>query len=208
MSKYFILLSVLLFATGSVIAQTPDLYMSEYIEGSANNKAIELFNGTPDAISLNGYSIVLYFNGNPTGTSINLDPSVTLETGDTFVITHTSATAALLGLANQTSGSMSFNGDDVIILEKDGEVIDSMGILGVDPGSAWSCADGNTANHTLRRKSDVCQGDTDETDPYDICAEWNFFATNTFDGIGSHETDCSTVSNESGDWGALKAIYR
>src|SRR3954449_6937208 len=47
-------------------AATPtDLFISEYVEGSANNKALELFNGTGSPIDLaaGGYGVQIYFNG-------------------------------------------------------------------------------------------------------------------------------------------------
>src|SRR5688572_3606098 len=53
----------------AVTAQTPqtpsDLFFSEYVEGSSNNKAIEIFNGTGLDINLgaNGYNVQMFFNG-------------------------------------------------------------------------------------------------------------------------------------------------
>jgi predicted extracellular nuclease len=42
-----------------------DLFFSEYIEGSSNNKALEIYNNTGAAIDLAeaGYVVQLYFNG-------------------------------------------------------------------------------------------------------------------------------------------------
>ncbi|MCA1764364.1 MAG: lamin tail domain-containing protein, partial [Flavobacteriales bacterium] len=39
-----------------------DLIISEYLEGSENNKYIEIFNGTGEAKDLNDYSLKFYFN--------------------------------------------------------------------------------------------------------------------------------------------------
>ena len=39
-----------------------DLMISEYIEGSSNNKAVELYNGTDQAIDLAAYELAVYFN--------------------------------------------------------------------------------------------------------------------------------------------------
>ena len=46
-------------------AQASDLFISEYIEGSSNNKAIELYNGTDSAVNLGtgNYVLQYYFNG-------------------------------------------------------------------------------------------------------------------------------------------------
>ena len=60
----------------------PDLFFSEYVEGSSNNKAIELFNGTGAAVDLTagGYQLQLYFNGSTTATTIALTGTVASQT--------------------------------------------------------------------------------------------------------------------------------
>ncbi len=48
-------------------AVSSDLFISEYIEGTSNNKAIEIFNGTgaPVNLTAGAYGIRMYFNGAP-----------------------------------------------------------------------------------------------------------------------------------------------
>ncbi len=48
-----------------VYAEPVDLFFSEYIEGSSNNKALEIYNGTASEIDLaaGGYNIQMYSNG-------------------------------------------------------------------------------------------------------------------------------------------------
>ena len=46
-----------------VFAAPSDLFISEYIEGSSVNKALEIFNGTGADVDLTPYSIKVYFNG-------------------------------------------------------------------------------------------------------------------------------------------------
>ena len=61
--------SVTLIAPGAVAtAETPDLLMSEYIEGSSFNKAIEIYNGTGGEVDLAAglYTSQLYSNGSST----------------------------------------------------------------------------------------------------------------------------------------------
>src|SRR4028118_1664945 len=45
-----------------------DLFISEYIEGSSNNKALEIYNGTgtPVDLAAGNYVIQMYFNGSTT----------------------------------------------------------------------------------------------------------------------------------------------
>ena len=51
-------------------AAPTELFFTEYIEGSSNNKALEIYNGTGAAINLatGGYSVQMFFNGNPVAT--------------------------------------------------------------------------------------------------------------------------------------------
>ena len=170
-------------------AVTADLIISEYIEGSSFNKAIEIYNGTGASVDLAGYQIGQYSNGS-TSTSVTLNPTGTLAAGDVYVIAHSSANAAILAAADLTSGAGLFNGDDALVLSNGGAVVDSIGQVGFDPGSEWGTGLVSTADNTLRRAGSVCAGDTDPSDAFDPSAEWVGFATDTFDGLGTHTADC------------------
>ncbi len=195
-------------ATGVASAQTSDLMISEYVEGSGNNKALEIYNGTEDTINLSGYTIQRYSNGATTFTTITLN-AVDLEPDAAFVIANPSAAAELLALADQTDSNINFNGNDALVLAFGGSVVvDSIGRVGEDPGTAWTCPDGSTANHSLRRLSSTCTGDTTPDDVFDLCAEWSFAASDVFSGLGEHIADCGAVINEAQTWGELKAHFR
>lgn len=208
MKKLALILTALILTAGPVLAQTTDLFISEYVEGSSNNKAVEIFNGSGDLIDLGEYSLLLYANGASTPNQTMVLDAVTLGTGDIFVLVNSNADAPLLAYANQVSADLTFNGDDALVLVRNGEVIDSFGTVGFDPGSGWVCDDGSTDNHTLRRRAEVCNGDSISDDHFNVCMEWNFFAVDAFDDLGQHSTDCASVSNAAGSWDALKAIYR
>ncbi|MEU8299459.1 lamin tail domain-containing protein [Micromonospora sp. NPDC048909] len=170
-------------------AAPTDLFISEYVEGSSNNKAIELFNGTGSAIDLaaGGYQLQLYFNGSTTATNLAL--TGTVAAGDVFVFAATSAGPAILAQADQTTGASLFNGDDAIVLRRGGTVLDSLGQVGVDPGTEWGSGVTSTADNTLRRLGTVTAGDTDPSDAFDPAGQWAGFATDTFDGLGAHTVD-------------------
>ena len=183
---------LVIFATsGSLVASAPtDVFFSEYIEGSSNNKALEIYNGTGSSIDLaaGSYSVKMYFNGNPSpGLTINL--TGTVADGDVYVVAQASADPTILSQADQTNGAGWFNGDDVVVLTKSDVVIDSFGQIGVDPGSQWP---GGGQDDTLRRKADICGGDTDASNAFDASVEWDIFPQNTFDGLGAHSASCST----------------
>ena len=181
----FLHVVVCLFALYAVpaTAQPSDLFISEYIEGSSNNKAIEIYNGTGAPVNLSGYSIRMYFNGNPVSTlTINL--AGTLADGGVHVVAHALADAAILAKAQQTNGSGWFNGDDAVALVKNGVIIDVIGQIGFDPGTEWGSGLASTADNTLRRKASITAGDTDGANAFDPSLEWDGFAVNTFDGLG------------------------
>lgn len=208
MNKLMILLTIICLAAGTAYAQTSDLLISEYVEGSGNNKALEIFNGTEDYIDLGSYSIDRYSNGAVVPVSIPLD-SFSLEPGGTWVIANPQADASILVQADQTDGNLNFNGDDALVLAyAGGATVDSFGRVGEDPGDYWSCDDGNTQNHTLRRLSSICNGDTVIDDEFDPCLEWSFFASDVITGLGSHFADCGAVGTTFESWGSVKAIFR
>jgi predicted extracellular nuclease len=185
--KFLTALVCLLLLSGTATTQSTELYISEYIEGSSNNKAIEIFNPGSAAVNLAtaGYSITMHFNGNPAaGLTINLNGSV--AAGDVYVVAHSSADAAILPQADQTNGAGWFNGDDAVVLRKGGVIIDVIGQIGFDPGTEWGSGNTSTADNTLRRKGSVTSGDANGADAFDPSAEWDGFANNTFGGLGSH----------------------
>jgi len=172
-----------------VAAAPTELFFSEYIEGSSNNKALEVYNGTAASVPLgtSGYNIQMFFNGNPSaGLTINLAGSV--AAGDVYVLAHASANATILAQADQTNGAGWFNGDDAVVLRKGTTVIDVIGQIGFDPGTEWGTGLTSTADNTLRRMDAIESGDAVGNDAFDPSAEWNGFATDTFDGLGWHIT--------------------
>jgi len=168
-------------------AASSDLFFSEYVEGSSNNKALEIFNGTgaPVDLATGAYNVQMFFNGNPVSTlTINL--TGTVADGDVFVLAQSSADPAILAQADQTNGSGWFNGDDAVALRKGTTVLDVIGQIGFDPGTEWGTGDASTQDNTLRRKAAILGGDPNGADAFDPSVEWDGFATNTFDGLGSH----------------------
>lgn len=162
-----------------------DLFISEIIEGSSNNKAIEIYNGTGAPINLADYSIQMFFNGSATA-GLTIPLVGTIAPGDVFVLAQSSAGAAILAQADQTQGSGWFNGDDAIVLRHGTTIIDVVGQVGFDPGTEWGSGLTSTADNTLRRKSEITDGDPNGANVFDPSAQWTGFANDTFDGLGSH----------------------
>jgi subtilisin-like proprotein convertase family protein/subtilisin family serine protease len=177
-----------------------DLFISEYLEGSSFNKAIELYN--PSSVSVNlstaSYVLEIYSNGSATASS-TITLTGTVAAGATFVIKHSSASASIT--AQQTSGSLDFNGDDAVVLKKGTSIVDVFGQIGFDPGTAWGSGASSTLNNTLRRKASVLTGDTNGADTFVPSNEWDGFGNDIFSGFGAH-----TVDGGGGGGGALALV--
>lgn len=160
-----------------------DLYFSEYIEGSSNNKALEVASSSDTAVDLSDYQISFHYNGSSSaGLTLNL--SGALLPGDVYVLAQSSADPAILAQADLLSGAGWFNGDDAVTLVHKGEPVDVIGQIGVDPGSQWGSGDASTQNNTLRRKTDISTGDADGSNPFDPAEEWLGFPQDSFAGLG------------------------
>jgi len=227
MKKTLLFLSVI--ATTFLNAQIVDcndLFFSEYIEGWSQNKAIEVYNPTNATVDLSDYRIERYSNGATNSSAGGITTlSGMLASGDAFVLTNgesdTTSTFGfcdpiLLAMADfaEPNGSyptpMHMNGNDAMVLTKNGVIIDVIGKVGEDPASgAWTADAASgftlgtwwTANHTLIRKSTVLKGDNNGLDLFDPSAEWDSLPAPNWSNLGSHTCDCqgTSVVNETNE---------
>lgn len=158
------------------------LIFSEYVEGSANNKALEIFNPTPGDVDLTDYAVALYVNGSAAPTQ-TLQLTGLLPSGEVYVIANGSASASVLAVADITSAVCNFNGDDAVALLYLGFASDVVGVIGVDPGAYWDIPTGGaTAEFTLRRLNTVSAPEQD----WSITQfQWNDFPQDDFSDLGS-----------------------
>lgn len=162
---------------------TANLVISEYVEGSSYNKAVELFNNSTTPLSLDGYTLSLYSNGN-TEANNTLDLTGELAANSTYVIVNGNASVELKEKADQLSAVTNFNGDDALVLTQGSTVIDSFGQRGVDPGSFWSEGGVQTQNKTLRRKETQLNGRTDADGAFNPSELWLQFDQDDFSDLG------------------------
>lgn len=172
-------------------------FFSEYIEGSGNNKCLEIYNPTASDISLDDYHIEIYFNGSTSaGNTINFAEGAVLPAGGTYVVCSPAADDAFLDLADEATGGTSwFNGDDAVALvaeaiEAEEVIIDVIGQIGFDPGTQWTGPGISTLNRTIRRMPWIQAGDNNGTNAFDLSAEWEGFDINTEYGLGYHGSTC------------------
>lgn len=170
-----------------------DLIISEYIEGSGSNKALELYNPTSSAIDLSLYSV--YCNVNA-GSFNNLsNPQGMIAPYGTYVMVNSNADSALAAMADTLLSGFSavnFNGDDAILLVKGSDTLDIIGEVDIDPGSSWPVGSGSTQNHTLVRMATVDMG---ETDWVVGATQWDVYPTDTYTDLGTHTSNCANTGN-------------
>jgi len=180
--------------------QVSDLIISEYAEGSSNNKYVEIYNGTGASVDLSDYELWRVTNGG-TWPEATLSLTGTLADGATYVVANGSADPTILANADITAGFVSHSGDDAVGLAKDiagtFTLIDAVGTDGPDPGTGWNVAGttNGTKEHTLVRKTTVCAPNTNWTTSAGTTvanSEWVVQAQNYWTDIDSHTSMCST----------------
>lgn len=145
MKKILLSLSLVTLAlSGKAQTLCSDLIISEYVEGTGNNKALEIYNASSSPISLANYRIVRYDNGATSLTALegemNLPTNITLAPYTTYVmalnLTDPAGTGqtAPIDVALQAAADtllcpgcatglgqsrvLCFNGDDALALQK------------------------------------------------------------------------------------------
>jgi hypothetical protein len=147
-----------LFIIGLAAQDCANLFFSEYVEGSANNKTLEIYNPTNNAVDLSLYVIKRYSNGSPIPTE-ELVLSGTIQPKDVVVVTNGQTDSLWVSNGGYWSLPISdelyalgdlhcsglyptpmyFNGDDAMTLETTtGGVIDIFGKIGEQPENGWN----------------------------------------------------------------------
>jgi len=179
-----------------------NIFFSEYGEGSAYNKYLEIYNGSDSEIDLSFYSLSKCANGCDNENQFDNPDHITFAQGtivaadDVYVVCNESANDAIITECDQTFNNLIFNGDDFIALTVAGAtpetytILDKIGNFGPDPGSGWdvSGVEDATRDHTLVRKVSISSGNTDWESSSGINpdnSEWVVYPRNSWQFIGS-----------------------
>jgi len=165
--KKLLLFGFAIFSFAAAQAQCSGLFFSEYVEGSNNNKALEIYNPTANPITINGdYRIIRYNNGTAAGVA-EANPQATVVLGqhtiqpyDVWVLVidkrnplgtaaETPVDAGLQAVADtfvcpdyNVSYALYHNGNDALSLQRNvgGNWVyqDIIGEIGFDPVNSWS----------------------------------------------------------------------
>jgi len=186
--------------TKSAGTTASDLFISEYGEGSSNNKYIEIYNGTGATVNLSNYSIKQAVNGGgwDVDLSYTLPLTGTLANNDVYVIANSQAGATVLAQADlsivynataQGGRVPAFTGNDAMGLFKNDVLID---VFGSPASTATIPVAGFSTygqDHTIVRKSTVNAGNTNWTTSSGTNttdSEWTGYASDTWTYLGSH----------------------
>ena len=211
MKKFFFLFAILI----SIAYGQNDwdgIIISQYVEGTSNDKAIEIFNGRRDhqALPLSRIRLRLYTNG-----ASNPNNTITFSTADdnstnsipylgAFVVYHTSYASVDINMPNcptskrKSNGSIQHSGNDAYDLQYDTDgkgnwvTVDIFGKIGQDPGTAWTGGGLSTKDYSLVRKSNINIGITTNPTSFDPSVEYegtSFGKSGPLSTLGQHTMD-------------------
>lgn len=188
-------------------AQTTNLIISEYGEGSGGNKKyFEIFNGTGSAVDLSNYQIWRSVNGAAWANITQITLTGTLANNDVYVIANNNTDVIGADLYNT---QINFNGDDGVAIAWNGGTGTTFSLLDVfgeefDPGTGWEIAGiaNASADKIITRKSSVCAPNTNWTLSRGTNAtnsEWEVSAftyndvSQTTATLGLHTANCAST---------------
>jgi Lamin Tail Domain/Secretion system C-terminal sorting domain len=212
---------------GVAYSQCNEIMISEIVEGWSNNKAIEIYNASPNAIDLTGYGIVRFQNGSTTYGNISYLDGYTVASHDVLVVVLDKRDSLGTGLEApvwdelQDAGdafinptydngvwAMYFNGNDAIAIVKNGgqTLVDLFGRIGEGSGfGGWSAYATDSLgdpvyaseDHTMIRKASVQSGVSQNPSSFDVFAQYDTLPANTFDQLGFHNCACGNTGVQS-----------
>ncbi|MCD6019607.1 MAG: hypothetical protein K0S53_2728 [Bacteroidetes bacterium] len=220
MKKTLLGLSLVTLALVGKAQDCSELFISEYVEGGGNNKALEVYNPTANAINLSNYRLVRYSNGasyaNPIDDIDSTDLTGSIDSYSVHVLVNgqTSGTASspacdpiLQAKGNQLDhayGAPTYmNGDDAIALVRISpyKVIDIFGVIGERPNVAWSdvapyigtTGKWWTKDHSMQRKSNIKIGVMTNPGQFNPKLEWDSLPKDIWTDLNVHDCACKPV---------------
>ncbi|HWP06388.1 MAG TPA: hypothetical protein VNN72_11625, partial [Polyangiaceae bacterium] len=169
-------------AGGAGPTPPPNLYFSEYVEGSTTAiRALEIINTNGASVSLADCVVDIYASTSttPTGT---IALSGSLANGAVYVL----CAGTIDGVTcNQTTAALNFTGNDAVDLKCDGTTLDAIGRIGINSIPWGNGTSTTTQNNTLRRLCSVTTGDAVGDDAFTPASQWAGLGVDIVDGLGS-----------------------
>ena len=148
-----------------------EVIITEYVEGSANNKALEIYNTGDTSIDLSSYSLARYKDGATEATSM-LTLEGTLASKGIKVILHPQAEIVLVDGVDSMTGNLYFNGGDAVGLLKNDVLVDVIGEIPTP--DSWG------KDISFQRSLDALVPSKSFN-----ATQWVEYPVNFFDGLGS-----------------------
>ncbi|MDH6253724.1 endonuclease I [Chryseobacterium sp. H1D6B] len=154
-----------------------DLFVSKYLEGTADNKALEITNRTGHAVNLSDYRLSIQFPGtNSYYFPAPYELEGIVQNNETFVILNPNANFSCLTVSQArfatAAPQMTFTGSQYVELRYKSSTVDAIGISGQNNSSALG-------NISLYRKNTVNQPNT----LFNL-TEWDSYASNYCQNLG------------------------
>ncbi len=188
-----------------VDAPTNKIFFSEYIEGSSNNKALEIYNATDSTITLVNYRIAQTSNGSEWRFFEEFAEGATIGAGEVYTLGSDAISEDLFDINDLDEivyypGPVYHTGDDARALihinpvTNDTTWIDVFGEELIRPDTGWDVAGvaKATQDHTLIRKPSVTQGNPTPMASFgtDVSnSEWIVMPMNFFENLGKPSSD-------------------
>lgn len=151
-----------------------DLQIIKYLEGTGNNKGLEIANKTGHKINLQGYKLSMQSKGTVYYFENPFELEGEIENNQSFVVVNPSANFSCFNNLNAkfvtAAPSLTFSGSQYVDLSYKSATVDAIGIKGQD---------NTNANKSLYRKSEI----TNPTATFDI-NEWTSYASDYCQGLG------------------------
>lgn len=164
-----------------------DLMVTKYLEGTSNNKGIEITNKTGHPVNLSDYRLSIQFTS---GTNYYfVDPyelEGTVQNNETFVVLNPDANFSCYTI-NQAkfvtaAPQMTYSGSQYLELRYKSSTVDAIGVSGTNNSSVLG-------NVSLYRKSNIAQ----PTTTFNI-SEWDSYASNYCQSLGTLATTEAIVA--------------
>ena len=104
-----------------------NLIISEVVEGSGTNKAVEIYNLSDEKIDLSSYKLVISLNAE---LSYEIELDGELDPNSTYLVANLSAEQELFSKADLVSEYLIFNGSQTIELKRGSKLLDIVGVKG------------------------------------------------------------------------------
>lgn len=183
-----------------------DLMITKYIEGTSNNKAIEITNKTGHPVNLNKYRLsIQFYSGSNYYFPAPFELEGTVQNNETFVILNPNAQLSCITNDQArfvtAAPQMTFSGSQYLELRYGSQTVDAMGTKDMSNFSTLG-------NISLYRSNSVKQ----PTATFNL-AEWQSHETNYCENLGIlaatdvsifSENDFSVYPNPVGDWLSVK----